>query len=147
MLADGTTDFHSFGCSGSVKIDPTRIGSDLLGFSAMFLGVMSAVFLVVGMAVVVSAALLAAGRMGELPPIPLDRAGVGLPSDGVSPDDIRRLRFPVVLRGYRMLDVDRALARLQAELADRDALLANSGCSAVPVESGHRGYSDEHRVT
>ncbi|MDP3972162.1 MAG: DivIVA domain-containing protein [Candidatus Nanopelagicales bacterium] len=130
-----------------MKIDPGRIGSDPLGFSARFLGVMSVVFLLVGMVVVVSAALVAAGRMGELPPIPLDRAGVGLPSGGVSPDDIRRLRFPVGLRGYRMLDVDRALARLQAELADRDALLANSGCSAIAVDPGHRGYSDEHRAT
>jgi DivIVA domain-containing protein len=35
------------------------------------------------------------------------------------------LRFPLAARGYRMADVDDALSRLGAELAERDARIAD----------------------
>lgn len=38
--------------------------------------------------------------------------------------DIDALRLPVAVRGYRMMDVDEALDRLGAELAERDARIA-----------------------
>jgi DivIVA domain-containing protein len=37
------------------------------------------------------------------------------------PADLEQVRFPVVLRGYRMEAVDQVLARLGSELEDRDA--------------------------
>lgn len=38
--------------------------------------------------------------------------------------DVDALRLPVAVRGYRMADVDHALGRLGAELAERDARIA-----------------------
>jgi DivIVA domain-containing protein len=37
---------------------------------------------------------------------------------------VESLRFPLAVRGYRMSDVDDALGRLGAELAERDARIA-----------------------
>ncbi|WEH43646.1 DivIVA domain-containing protein [Streptomyces sp. NBC_01218] len=39
--------------------------------------------------------------------------------------DLERLRLPMALRGYRMADVDEALDRVAAELAERDARIAD----------------------
>ena len=38
--------------------------------------------------------------------------------------DVEALRLPLSVRGYRMADVDDALGRLGAELAERDARIA-----------------------
>ncbi|CAM5329590.1 hypothetical protein STANM309S_02526 [Streptomyces tanashiensis] len=38
--------------------------------------------------------------------------------------DVEALRLPVAARGYRMADVDDVLVRLGAELAERDARIA-----------------------
>lgn len=48
--------------------------------------------------------------------LPLDRELTG--------DDLQRLRFGVVLRGYAMSQVDDVLDRLSGELAQRDARIA-----------------------
>jgi DivIVA domain-containing protein len=49
---------------------------------------------------------------------PVDSIDGGLPSDRLlRSDDIQRLRFRVGLRGYRMSDVDAALAAAQLSLA------------------------------
>ena len=45
-----------------------------------------------------------------------------MPSDGpVTADDLRRIRFPLAFRGYRMAEVDALLERLaeEREAADR----------------------------
>lgn len=47
-----------------------------------------------------------------------------LPSGPVRPDDVHDLRFDQAVRGYRMAQVDAALARLSNELAERDAEIA-----------------------
>jgi hypothetical protein len=55
-----------------------------------------------------------------------DVVPLGLPVDGpLRADDVNRLRLPVTLRGYRMVDTDAVLDRLGAELDDRDRRLAD----------------------
>ncbi|MET9439199.1 DivIVA domain-containing protein [Streptomyces sp. NPDC006610] len=86
-------------------------------------------FLVVALAVVVTAVTLAVVGGGENGP--LTGTGPELLRDPLPPDrpvgraDIDALRFPLALRGYRMADVDDALGRLAAELAERDARIAD----------------------
>ena len=55
-------------------------------------------------------AVVAAG-MGTPPAVPADRP--------IGPEDLRRVRFSVALRGYRMSEVDALLARLADEQAAR----------------------------
>jgi DivIVA domain-containing protein len=58
---------------------------------------------------------VAAGR-GE-PMVPVDgRHGSGLPDGPVSADDLRRVRFSLAMRGYRMSEVDALLDRLAQEM-------------------------------
>jgi DivIVA domain-containing protein len=65
------------------------------------------------------------GRGEALAPMPPDAVPVELPEDRpAGPQDIQRLRLPVVLRGYRMHEVDWVLDRLSAELELRDAEIA-----------------------
>ncbi|MEU3144461.1 MULTISPECIES: DivIVA domain-containing protein [unclassified Streptomyces] len=86
-------------------------------------------FLVVALAVVVAAVTLAVvggGESGPLPDADPDRLRDTLPLDRpVSRADVDALRFPLAARGYRMADVDDALSRLGAELAERDARIAD----------------------
>ncbi|NEC75579.1 DivIVA domain-containing protein, partial [Streptomyces rochei] len=54
------------------------------------------------------------------------------------------LRFPLVARGYRMADVDDALGRLGAELAERDARIADlESALAGARAAAHRHVSME----
>lgn len=74
------------------------------------------------LAVLFAVAAVAAGRGDMLADAPRDGPDSGLPADRpLRPDDLGGLRFGMALRGYRMAEVDAALARLTAELADRDA--------------------------
>ncbi|MHC3473833.1 DivIVA domain-containing protein [Streptomyces sp. 7R007] len=87
-------------------------------------------FLVVALAVVVGAVTLAVVGGGEgdgpLPEAAAERLQDPLPPDRpVSRADVDALRFPLAARGYRMADVDDALNRLGAELAERDARIAD----------------------
>lgn len=64
-------------------------------------------------------AMVASGRGGSMPPAHHDRPDPGLPADRpVGPEDLRRVRFPLALRGYRMSDVDELLARLAREMEE-----------------------------
>ncbi|MFE9248044.1 DivIVA domain-containing protein [Streptomyces sp. NPDC007088] len=85
-------------------------------------------FLVIALVVVVAAVTLAVLGHGEgavLPEAPPERLHDPLPADRpVHRADVETLRFPLTLRGYRMSDVDDALARLGAELAEREARIA-----------------------
>jgi DivIVA domain-containing protein len=86
-------------------------------------------FLVVALAVVVAAVTLAVVGGGEgtgpLPDVAPERLHDPLPPDRpLNRSDVDRLRFPLAPRGYRMADVDDALNRLGAELAERDARIA-----------------------
>ncbi|SES25949.1 DivIVA domain-containing protein [Streptomyces sp. yr375] len=87
-------------------------------------------FLVIALAVVVAAVTLAVVGGGEgtgpLPEVAPERLHDPLPPDRpVDRSDIDDLRFPLAVRGYRMADVDDALNRVAAELAERDARIAD----------------------
>ncbi|MFI0807827.1 DivIVA domain-containing protein [Streptomyces echinatus] len=103
-------------------------------------------FLVVALAVVVAAVTLAVVSGGESAPLPEvapERLHDPLPADRpVGSADVETLRFPVAPRGYRMADVDDALGRLAAELAERDARIddlesALAGARAAVAHERH----------
>ncbi|MFI9719086.1 hypothetical protein ACIHFE_05425 [Streptomyces sp. NPDC052396] len=84
-------------------------------------------FLLIALIVVVGAVTLAVlgGRGGVLPEAPPDRIAWPLPQGRpLARADVDALRLPVVPRGYRMADTDDVLDRLAAELAERDARIA-----------------------
>jgi DivIVA domain-containing protein len=72
----------------------------------------------------------AAGR-GRLP----------LPDGAADAGRRRRLRFSLAPRGYRMAEVDLALERLAAELADRDRRI---GLLEAPPRPAQRAGSGGH---
>ncbi|NLU67308.1 cell division protein DivIVA [Streptomyces sp. HNM0574] len=91
-------------------------------------------FLLISLVVVVAAVTLAVmgssdgpgrtaeGGLADAPPDLLDEP---LPADRpVARADLDGLRLPVAARGYRMRQVDDVLDRLGAELAERDARIA-----------------------
>ncbi|MGW9438986.1 hypothetical protein [Streptomyces sp. NPDC055607] len=85
-------------------------------------------FLLITMVVVVAAVTLAVVGGGESEVLPeaapeqlVDPLPVARPVDRA---DVEALRLPVAARGYRMADVDDVLVRLGAELAERDARIA-----------------------
>ena len=62
-------------------------------------------------------AAVAAGWGTPMYEVEPDRPPSGLPDDRpLQPEDLRRVRFPLALRGYRMADVDALLDRLAREL-------------------------------
>ena len=66
-------------------------------------------------------AVVASGRGGSMAPAYDDRPDLALPDDRpLVAGDLRSVRFPLVVRGYRMSDVDELLARLATELEDRE---------------------------
>lgn len=78
----------------------------------------------IGLVVVVVAAvaMVAVGRGDGLAPAVPDRPDVELPRDRpLQAHDLAHLRLSVAVRGYRMDEVDALLARLGAEIEDRDA--------------------------
>ncbi|MZF89224.1 DivIVA domain-containing protein [Streptomyces sp. SID5643] len=97
-------------------------------------------FLVVALAVVVAAVTLAVvggGENGPLPEAAPERLRDPLPPDRpVDRADVEGLRFPLAARGYRMADVDDALSRLGAELAERDARIADLESALAGARSG-----------
>ena len=67
-------------------------------------------------------AMIASGRGGSMAPAYDDRPDVVLPDDRpLEAHDLRTVRFPLAVRGYRMSDVDALLARLATELEDDPA--------------------------
>lgn len=77
-------------------------------------------------AVVAAVALAVLGDGGTLRDADPDRIDDRLPADRpLVRSDVDALRLPVAVRGYRMLDADEVLDRLAAELAERDARIAD----------------------
>lgn len=66
-------------------------------------------------------AVVAAGRGAPLSEAYDDRVDATVPADGpVTADDLRRVRFPLAFRGYRMQEVDALLDRLATEREQLD---------------------------
>ncbi|MGW0549900.1 DivIVA domain-containing protein [Streptomyces altiplanensis] len=102
-------------------------------------------FLVVAMVVVVAAVTLAVvgggdGAGGALPEAAPEQLVDPLPATRpVGRADIEALRLPMAPRGYRMGDVDDVLGRLGAELAERDARIAELEAALAGVQAGAIG--------
>lgn len=56
------------------------------------------------------------GRGEELPALPPGASPTRLPASDVTGDDLRAVRFQLVLRGYKMTEVDWVLRRVGDEL-------------------------------
>lgn len=77
-------------------------------------------------------ALLAAGRGEPMAPVYDDRPDALVPAARpVLADDLRRVRFSLALRGYRMAEVDALLTRLAREM-DGDRPLAVPAAAPAP---------------
>ena len=61
-------------------------------------------------------AMVAAGRGTPLAPEYDDRPDASVPAGRIVGDDLRRVRFSLAFRGYRMSEVDALLDRLAAQL-------------------------------
>jgi DivIVA domain-containing protein len=82
------------------------------------------VFVIAGIAILAVVAMVASGSGDGLEPPTTDRPGPWTPAGRpVSGDDLRRARFGIALRGYRMAEVDRLLTRVAEEITLRDALI------------------------
>lgn len=81
---------------------------------------MTWLFALIGVALVAALGLVLAGK---LPPVPQPTAEPRVPRlpENPSADDVDQLRLPVVFRGYRMQDVDDALAALRNRIAQLEA--------------------------
>ncbi|WP_052336398.1 DivIVA domain-containing protein [Nocardioides alkalitolerans] len=113
------------------------------------------VFALLAVAAMAGVAAVAAGHGDPLRDEYVDRPDTTVPAAGpVTADDLRRLRFPVVLRGYRMSEVDALVERLVRE---RDVDLYRPTTEAVPdpdpapdrddapAEAGDGPDGDAHR--
>lgn len=66
-------------------------------------------------------AVLAAGKGAPLAEEYDDRPDAAVPANGpLRADDLRRVRFSLALRGYRMSEVDALLDRLASQLEQQD---------------------------
>jgi DivIVA domain-containing protein len=88
-------------------------------------------------------AVVAAGRGAPMSPDYGDSPDALVPAEGpVTADDLRRIRFPLAFRGYRMAEVDALLERLaeEREAVERGAEpgAASEGEPADPPLSGER---------
>jgi DivIVA domain-containing protein len=65
-------------------------------------------------------ALVAAGRGAPLREVYDDRPDASVPAEGpMGPVDLRRVRFSLAFRGYRMSEVDALLDRVATDLEQR----------------------------
>ena len=75
-------------------------------------------------------AVVASGRGTPMAPAYDDAPDSLVPAEGrVTADDLRRIRFPLAFRGYRMAEVDALLERLAEERDAEDARGARDGAA------------------
>jgi DivIVA domain-containing protein len=85
-------------------------------------------------------AALAAGRGAPLAEVYDDRPDAAVPASGpIGPGDLRRVRFSLALRGYRMSEVDALLDRLATQLEE----LENGGRPEGERPGSGPGRGDE----
>ncbi|MBB4686102.1 DivIVA domain-containing protein [Amycolatopsis jiangsuensis] len=102
------------------------------------------IYLVVMLLVAAVVFLLAAvvfGRGEELAPLPPGSSPTRLPAEDIHGDDVRQVRFQLVLRGYKMSEVDWVLRRLGGELDELRAHVAR--LEAAKAGGAHRGPAGE----
>jgi DivIVA domain-containing protein len=103
-------------------------------------------FLLLAMVVVVAAVTLAVvggGKSAILQDVAPEQLTDPLPATRpVGRADVEALRLPVTARGYRMADVDDALGRLGAELAERDARIAELESALAGAQATRAGRPD-----
>lgn len=87
-------------------------------------------FVLMAIAVITAIGLAAVGRLGELPepqpdsrPLPDLRNGRDAPPSGVDGPEIA---FDVVVRGYRMNEVDATITQLQERISELEAAAAST---------------------
>jgi DivIVA domain-containing protein len=107
-----------------------------VGTALIYLVVVAAVAAVVfGLATVVF------GRGEELAPLAPGATPTRLPVAGIDGADVRELRIPQAVRGYRMAEVDWVLDRLAGEL---DRTSAEYAALAARVEQLEAALTQEH---
>ena len=80
------------------------------------------------------AAIAGSGRFGAMPPPVRDAPAPQLPDGDLTGDDLHRVQFAVVARGYSMTQVDELLDRLAAQLDGVES--TPPGPAAEPAASG-----------
>lgn len=86
-------------------------------------------------------AVVAAGRGAPLEEAYDDRPDAVVPTDrALTGDDLRRVRFSIALRGYRMSEVDALLERLALEREEQAGRDEETG----PPRPGGRGDTESH---
>ncbi len=90
-------------------------------------------------------AAAAAGRFGAMEEAHDDRFDQPLPRGPLSAADVRGVRFPLGLRGYRMAEVDTLLARLARQLEDAERRAAETASPLPPrAGAGEAGGTTPH---
>jgi len=85
-------------------------------------------------------AVIAAGRGAPLAEVYDDRPDARVPASGpLRPDDLRRVRFSVALRGYRMSEVDALLDRVAEDLESQQSTQQGEGSEGPPTSEGRGG--------
>lgn len=92
---------------------------------------MAWVFALLAVVLIVGFALVLAGRLPTVPQPTRERFIAGLP-ERPSAADVDLLRLPVAFRGYRMDDVDAALAVLRNRVAELEANNLAPSTGALP---------------
>jgi DivIVA domain-containing protein len=83
-------------------------------------------------------AVVAAGRGTPMAEVYDDRPDARVPASGpLRGEDLRRVRFSLALRGYRMSEVDTLLDRLASQLEEQR--------TAEPADEGERPSTSEGR--
>jgi DivIVA domain-containing protein len=92
------------------------------------------VFAILVVVLIVAFALVLAGRLPSVPQPTRDRFTTGLPPRPRA-SDVDHLRLPVVFRGYRMSEVDEALAVLRNRIAELEGVSAQPAVMATDESS------------
>lgn len=93
-------------------------------------------FAVLAVLVMGGVAVVAAGRGAPMAEEYGDRVDSTVPSAGpITADDLRRIRFPLAVRGYRMQEVDALLDRLAAEREAAEATVADDAADGDPEQA------------
>ncbi|MDX6360527.1 MAG: hypothetical protein QOH37_3581 [Nocardioidaceae bacterium] len=89
-------------------------------------------------------AVVASGRGTPMSPSYDDAHDALVPAHGpITADDLRRIRFPLAFRGYRMAEVDALLQRLAEERDDLDAeARRTAGAAPAGQTEGDAEHSD-----